>query len=139
MTKLRIMHRLLLSHLISAVAGDSLNRPSLFHQATRERFPSRAPAISSENAVIIVSTQSELTAALASGNTISLSNTIKLFDSGISIQGLTGVTIDGNGFKLDGQETVRCLSVGAQSEVTLINLIVAGGYTVRFNDLICCC
>ena len=95
--------------------------------------------MSSGNAVVTVSTQSELIDALVNGNMIIMSNDIYLVDSGtaygaatgISIQGITGLTIDGKGYKLDGPKRVRGILVAFQSDVTLINLNVTGGYSVR--------
>lgn len=134
-------YRLLLGCLVFAVTWGPVSGTPSIHKITHERLFAPIPrsATSSGNPVVTVSNQSELIAALVNGNRIIMSNDIYLVDggtiynvpSGISIQGKTGLTIDGNGFKLDGNATVRCLTVGSQSDVTLINLNITGGYSVR--------
>lgn len=142
----------LLGYLVSAVAGGSSLRLSrIFTLARLSALIPTDQAVEgdSDNAVIPVSSQSELLDALVSGNTITLSNDIFLIDTGsnsggktgISIVGITGLTIDGKGFKLDGQKTARCLFIGDQSDVTFINLSITGGLVVRstihFKSRIC--
>jgi hypothetical protein len=46
----------------------------------------------------------------------------------IAIDTMTGVEINGNGFKLDGNKAVRCLKI-TSSVVSINNLVITGGLT----------
>ena len=87
-------------------------------------------------------TQADLIAALGSDTTVVLNNTILLESStdvtnsigydegatGIVIENVKGLVIDGAGFAIDGQGKMRCLFVGGNSDVALIDTIVTNGY-----------
>ena len=88
-------------------------------------------------------TQAELIAALGNDTTIVLNNTILLESStdpgadsygndlgatGIVIENVKGLVIDGAGFAIDGQGKMRCLYVGENSDVALIDTTVTNGY-----------
>ena len=85
-------------------------------------------------------TQADLIAALGNDNTtVVLNNTILLETStdapnnlgatGILIENVKGLVIDGAGFAIDGQGKMRCLYVGRNSDVALIDTTVTNGYT----------
>ena len=88
-------------------------------------------------------TQAELIAALGSDTTVVLNNTILLESStdvtnsngydegatGIVIENVKGLVIDGAGFAIDGQGKMRCLYVGPNSDVALIDTTVKNGFT----------
>ena len=88
-------------------------------------------------------TQAELIAAIGSDTTVVLNNTILLESStdvttsdgydegatGIVIENVKGLVIDGAGFAIDGQGKMRCLYVGENSDVALIDTTVTNGYT----------
>ena len=90
-------------------------------------------------------TQADLIAALGNDNTtVVLNNTILLESStdpgadsygndlgatGIVIENVKGLVIDGAGFAIDGQGKMRCLYVGGNSDVALIDTTVTNGYT----------
>ena len=85
-------------------------------------------------------TQAELIAALGSDTTVVLNNTILLESStdvtrsdgydegatGIVIENVKGLVIDGAGFAIDGQGKMRCLFV-QNSDVALIDTTVTNG------------
>ena len=79
-------------------------------------------------------TQADLIAALGNDNTtVVLNNTILLESSndgyaGIVIENVQGLVIDGAGFAIDGQGKMRCLYVGENSDVALIDTTVTNGY-----------
>ena len=86
-------------------------------------------------------TQADLIAALGNDNTtVVLKNTILLEsstnpdgigDTGIVIENVQGLVIDGGRrkFAIDGQGKMRCLYVGENSDVALIDTTVTNGYT----------
>ena len=83
-------------------------------------------------------TQADLIAALGKDTTVVLNNTILLesstdypvwdYPTGIVIENVQGLVIDGAGFAIDGQGKMRCLFVGGNSDVALIDTIVTNGY-----------
>ena len=82
-------------------------------------------------------TQADLIAALGNDTTVVLNNTILLESStkapdsvptGIAIENVKGLVIDGAGFAIDGQGKMRCLYVGENSDVALIDTTVTNGY-----------
>ena len=84
-------------------------------------------------------TQADLIAALGNDTTVVLNNTILLESStnpdnwgatGIVIENVKGLVIDGAGFAIDGQGKMRCLYVGLNSDVALIDTTVKNGYGV---------
>ena len=77
---------------------------------------------------VTVSDQASLGTALSSDATIYLSADIYL-TSTITIDGLTDLTINGNGFKVDGRGSVRCFYI-VTSEITINNLIITHGKVV---------
>ena len=88
-------------------------------------------------------TQAELIAALGSDTTVVFNNTILLESStdvtdsdgdglgatGIVIENVKGLVIDGAGFAIDGQGKMRCLFV-QNSDVALIDTTVKNGYAM---------
>ena len=86
-------------------------------------------------------TQAELIAALGSDTTVVFNNTILLENStdvtdsrgyprgatGIVIENVKGLVIDGAGFAIDGQGKMRCLYVGPNSDVALVDTTVKNG------------
>jgi len=75
----------------------------------------------------IVTTQAQLTAALANNARIELGADI-LITSTVSINALTGVVIDGKGFAIDGNNAVQCFNIKQSVELALMNLIVTRGF-----------
>ena len=86
-------------------------------------------------------TQAELQIAVLRHNTtVVLKNNILLerpleqrhfgtsMGAGIIIENVQGLVIDGAGFAIDGQGKMRCLFVGGNSDVALIDTIVTNGY-----------
>lgn len=77
-----------------------------------------------------VSTEAELVAGIASAATLDLVADIYL-TSTVKIASVTGLVINGHGFKVDGQNNVRCFSIvghsGDPTEVTFNNLAIAHG------------
>ena len=82
-------------------------------------------------------TQADLIAALGNDTTVVLNSTILLetstnpdgYATGIVIENVKGLVIDGAGFAIDGQGKMRCLYVGENSDVALIDTTVTNGYT----------
>ena len=81
-------------------------------------------------------TQADLIAALGNDTTVVLNNTILLesstitpdgFPTGIVIENVQGLVIDGAGFAIDGRHGMRCLYVGRNSDVALIDTTVTNG------------
>ena len=82
-------------------------------------------------------TQADLIAALGDNTTVVLNNTILLErrteapdyngPTGIVIENVQGLVIDGAGFAIDGQGKMRCLYVGENSDVALIDTTVTNG------------
>ena len=81
-------------------------------------------------------TQADLIAALGDDTTVVLNNTILLETStddpygdptGIVIENVQGLVIDGAGFAIDGRHRMRCLYVGGNSDVALIDTTVTNG------------
>jgi hypothetical protein len=84
-----------------------------------------------------VTTQAELVAALANSVTIVFAADI-LLTSEVSIDGLTGLVINGKGFKIDGNNAVRCFRIDIGTEVAFANLtITRGSSDVSFRINIC--
>ena len=80
-----------------------------------------------------MTTQEELQAAIADDTTIELAADIYL-SSQIDIDGITGLVINGNGFKIDAgassSDQRRCMYIDGGSQVTMNQLSVTGGYIV---------
>lgn len=80
-----------------------------------------------------VSTEAGFHGAISSGvNTINLAADIYLI-SGASIMHAYGMVINGNGYKLDGSSTVRCLTI-TSSRVTLLGLTVENSFASGENS-----
>lgn len=83
---------------------------------------------------VYVSSQSQLTSALLGGNIIYFSTDISLTQSS-AYQGVTGVyinaiaslTINGQGHSLNGNSAMRCLGFNSGSTVTINDLTVTNG------------
>lgn len=127
---------------------DIINQPKLYRKIKHESplaplDDQGAAATIGVGVVISVSTQSELIAAIENGNSIALTQDILLISSGIearsatgiTIKGIKGLTINGNGFKLDGQNSVRCIYID-KSNVSFMHLNVTGGIQVTLSVLI---
>eukprot|EP00613_Pedinella_sp_CCMP2098_P025123 CAMPEP_0171711916 /NCGR_PEP_ID=MMETSP0991-20121206/16879_1 /TAXON_ID=483369 /ORGANISM="non described non described, Strain CCMP2098" /LENGTH=251 /DNA_ID=CAMNT_0012302347 /DNA_START=149 /DNA_END=901 /DNA_ORIENTATION=+ len=77
-----------------------------------------------------VSTERELTSALGNMMAIEFSANIVL-TSTVHVVGLISLSIDGKGFKLDGQNSVSsCLYIRKYAELALTNLIITRGYAI---------
>ena len=76
-----------------------------------------------------MATQAEFEAGIASDTTMEVTADIDL-SSQIEIDGITGLVINGNGYKIDGQGSVRCMMIEGGSEVTINELTVTNGYDV---------
>ena len=88
-------------------------------------------------------TQADLIAALGNDTTVVLNNTILLESStnpdrngntGIVIENVKGLVIDGAGFAIDGRHRMRCLYVGENSDVALIDTTVTNGYAEGVSE-----
>jgi len=79
--------------------------------------------------VVPVTTQPDLEAAFAEGVAVQLKADIFLTKT-ITITGITGVTIDGQGlYRIDGQSRYRCFTIQSYAQVTLSGLTITHGYT----------
>jgi len=85
-----------------------------------------------EAVAVSVSTEAGLHAAIVAGNTVELAADIDL-SAPISIDGITGLVIDGNGHKIDGQGRVRCFYINNGAEVKINKLKVTGGFDYDFG------
>jgi hypothetical protein len=80
-----------------------------------------------QRALATVNTAGALQVAIASGATIDIAADL-LLTSSIAISGITDLVINGNGFKVDGQGSVRCFIIDGASAVTISDLIITNGY-----------
>ena len=70
---------------------------------------------------------------------ISLTGDINLTDyrlidysyTGIVIENVTGLVVDGNGFSIDGGSRMRCLYIGIGTEVEIKNLTIKNGWNIN--------
>ena len=80
-----------------------------------------------------MATQAEFEAGIASDTTMEVTADIYL-SSQIEIDGITGLVINGNGFKIDAgassSDQRRCMYIDGGSQVTMNQLTVTGGYVV---------
>ena len=53
---------------------------------------------------------------------------IALTSSTLILSGVTNITIDGQGYQVNGQNARRCISIDSNSEVTILNVVVTKGY-----------
>jgi hypothetical protein len=77
--------------------------------------------------VTAVSDEAAFNTALANSAEIEVWAHITLTAT-ITISGLTGVVINGNGFKVDGNNAVRCFKIQGGAEVSFFNLTITKGY-----------
>ena len=89
-----------------------------------------------------VTTESELNAALLSGNTINFDSAISLTQStvcsnqgvtGVCISAITGLIINGNGWSLDGNGGMRCIGIVSASTVTVKDMTIKNGYAGTYS------
>ena len=103
---------------VAAAAGPTMNRDGARPVSRR---------------MVTVTTQAEFVAAIADDTTIELAADIYL-SSQIDIDGITGLVINGNGFKIDAgassSDQRRCMYIDGGSQVTMNQLTVTGGYVV---------
>ena len=103
---------------VAAAAGPTMNRDGARPVSRR---------------MVTVTTQAEFVAAIADDTTIELAADIYL-SSQIDIDGITGLVINGNGFKIDAgassSDQRRCIYIDGGSQVTMNQLTVTGGYVV---------
>ena len=103
---------------VAAAAGPTMNRDGARPVSRR---------------MVTVTTQAEFVAAIADDTTIELAADIYL-SSQIDIDGITGLVINGNGFKIDANASSsdprRCMYIDGGSQVTMNQLTVSGGYVV---------
>jgi len=78
----------------------------------------------------IVSSEGTLTSALIDNAVIEFSGDIELQNT-VVINALVDLVVGGNGFKLDGNNAVRCLHIKNYANVALINIIIIGGSTIQ--------
>jgi len=104
------------------------NTPS--HLPTQVPTQTLVPTLSN-----IASDEAELNSALVNDAIyeVEFSNDIALTAT-IAISGLTGVRINGKGFKVDGQGRVRCFLIENGAEVSFVNLIITNGKKVSFGQ-----
>jgi hypothetical protein len=124
----------------TSIAGTSTNTifPAPMASARQEEVsssssflepPSKSVVIAPRRlSITTVTTEAELTTALNNNARIELAADI-LLTSTININGLTGVVIDGKGFEINGNDTVRCFYIYNGAEVSLSNLTITRGYT----------
>lgn len=72
--------------------------------------------------------EAALNTALANNAEIELFTDITLTAT-VTISGLTGLVINGRGYKVDGNNAVICFSVLTDAEVSFIELTITNGYT----------
>ena len=105
---------------VAAAAGPTMNRDG-------------ARPVSRRMVTVNATTQAEFVAAIADDTTIELAADIYL-SSQIDIDGITGLVINGNGFKIDAgassSDQRRCMYIDGGSQVTMNQLTVTGGYVV---------
>ena len=78
--------------------------------------------------VAVVTTEADLKANIVDGATISIGADI-LLTSTVNVNN-TGLSIEGNSFKIDGQEKGNCFYITSGSIVILRNMTITNGYTV---------
>ena len=71
-------------------------------------------------------TETELKTYIADGGTISIGADIFL-TSTVKLNGVTDLVINGNGYKIDGQNLVLCFIISSGSSVELNELIISNG------------
>ena len=111
----------------------------LLAEANKAAPPAAGPTMNRDGArpvsrrMVTVTTQAEFVAAIADDTTIELAADIYL-SSQINIDGITGLVINGNGFKIDARASSsdrrRCMYIDGGSQVTMNKLTVTGGYVV---------
>jgi hypothetical protein len=106
---------------ISTSSVENVKRAAIPSQLTQRRM------------VTVVSDETALNNALSNFAEIKLAAHIML-TAPIAISGLTGVVINGNGFKVDGNNAVRCFKVEVGAEVFFFNLTITNGNT---NSEVC--
>ena len=98
-----------------------------------------------QQTVVEVATQAELIAAIGSNVTISLTGNIILSDStyiassdtGIVINStVKGLVINGNGFSIDGGDSMRCIYIGDGAEVKINSLAVTRGRSASVRSIV---
>ena len=82
--------------------------------------------------VEVVTTEAGLKANIVDDATISIGANIYL-TSAVNVSGITGLYIEGNGFRIDAQKKDRCFYITSRSKVTLKNMTITNGYTVMQN------
>ena len=75
-----------------------------------------------------VSSEQELNSSLADNVTISIEADIYLTFT-VEINTIAGLVIEGNGFKIDGQQNISCMKI-ANSSIALNNLTIINGINV---------
>jgi hypothetical protein len=78
--------------------------------------------------LVTVSTEAAFVASLANDAFIELASNLILASS-ISIDGFTGVVVNGSGYKLDGNDLVRCLSIQNNAEAAIFDLVITRGFS----------
>ena len=76
-----------------------------------------------------MTTEADLKANVVDGATISIGADI-LLTSTVNVNNVTGLSIEGNSFKIDGQEKGNCFYITSGSIVILRNMTITNGYTV---------
>ena len=79
--------------------------------------------------VEVITTEADLKANIVDDATISIGTDIYL-SSAVNISGVTGLFIEGNNFRIDGQKKGGCFFISTGSEVIFTNMTIANGYAV---------
>lgn len=106
-------------------------KPSSVHHKNGAVSPSHL----TRRMVTVVSDEATLKDALTNDNAeIELSVAITLTDE-IDINGRTGVVMNGNGFKIDGNSSVRCFKIENNAEMSFYNLTITNCHSENVRDL----
>jgi hypothetical protein len=79
--------------------------------------------------VAVVTTEADLKTNIVDDATISIGADI-LLTSIVNVNNVTGLLIEGNSFKIDGQEKGNCFYITSGSIVILRNMTITNGYAV---------
>ena len=82
----------------------------------------------------VVTNEADLKANLLDDATISIGADIYL-TSAVTINGVTGLYIEGNNFRIDGQQKDGCFYITSGSELIFTNMTITNGHTVMNIDV----
>jgi hypothetical protein len=75
----------------------------------------------------LVTTETSLNANIISNSVVDIDGDIDLSIGSITISNVVSLTIEGNGFKVDGRGLVGCFFIQSSSSIRVNNLTVSGG------------